>query len=172
VFNINKIMRLKYLIAFISLTLLHAAVPAQVTEKKTANIILPDSSSFDSAQTIVVLIENAEYRVFTHNDTFTEELKSLSVKSYKAEKLYVIFKDRIFNETYYSDSVLTNDYHREMLKFIKASLLKQGKCFVLNKLSGFLEKDLTVEPFKSQYAVGRIYLVNGNLILEVTDFSH
>lgn len=165
-------MRLKYVIAFFSLTLLHAAVSAQVTEKKTVNINLPDSSSFDSAQTVVVLIESAEYRVFTHSDTFTEELKSLSVKSYKAEKLYVIFKDRIFNETYYSDSVLTNDYHREMLRFIKASLLSQGKCFVLNKSSGYLEKNLTVEPFKTQYAMGRTYSVNGNLILEVTDFSH
>ena len=136
---------------------------------KTDNIELPDSTSLTEGEIMVILFESGEYTLFTYSDTFLQEVKVQAEKFNPAKKLINIFTGRTYDETYYADSILSDSYQREMLKFIKASLINDGKCFIYNKSINMLEKQITREFYRTVYTVGRRYMINGIVILDVVD---
>ncbi len=135
----------------------------------TKNILLPDSTTLDLNEPVVTLIETNDYVIFAENATFLTELENQAEKFNPAKKLYSIFKEKTLTQTYNADSVITQGYYKEMLKFIIASLLSSGKCFLFSKSSDKLINTVTMKSFTTEYLFGRRYEVNGNIVLEVVD---
>jgi hypothetical protein len=159
---------IKYLTVLLFITTFYSSAKTGDTIKGD-NIVLPDSTSLTKGKIMVILLESGDYKLFTYSETFLQEVKDQADKFNSAKKLYKAFNGRSYDETYYADSILSDSYQREMLKFIKASMINNGKCFLYNKSINKLEKQITLEFYRTEYILGRRYVLNGTVILDVVD---
>jgi len=138
------------------------------TDRTIVSLIATDDPIFFHKS--VYLVDNKDYLIKTNLETFKNEYPFFVLWGYEQKVL-----PKVIEDGEQSDSLNLGNYilYLNDSIYIVSHYLESGKCFVYNKKSNTIEKQLELERFEEgdpmQMIIGRRFYIDKKLFLEVVD---